>query len=67
MRTKIRGRSGETIGYITESTGRRTISDSGGNTLGWYITHVNQTFDYHGRMIGYGDQLSILLKRDNDY
>lgn len=62
MRTIIKGSRGETLGYITEQYGRRTLSDAVGALLGWYIESQDKTFDRQGRVVGTGDQLTRLLR-----
>jgi hypothetical protein len=62
MRTVIKGNRGETLGYLTEQEHRVIISDATNSTLGYYVKNQDKTFDHAGRFVGYGNQLTRLLK-----
>lgn len=62
MRTIVKGSRGESIGYINEDSGRRTLFDSSGAMLGYYNKNTNKTFDRSGAVVGQGDQLTRLLR-----
>jgi YD repeat-containing protein len=62
MRTIVKDARGATLGYINEDGSRKTLYDTAGAMLGWYNEGQNRTYDRNGVMIGYGDQLTRLLK-----
>ena len=62
MQKTVKGSRGETLGYITEHSDRRTIYDAAGAMLGYYNKNTDKTFDRSGAMVGNGDQLTRLLK-----
>ena len=63
QRDKIKDWTGKIIGFIeTDSvTGNKTVKDFYGRILGRYIKKINQTQDFHGRLVAKGDQSSMLL------
>jgi hypothetical protein len=62
MRTTIKGNRGQTLGYINEEINRRTLFDNAGAMLGWYNENQDKTFDRQGNFVGFGDQLTRLLR-----
>ncbi len=62
MRTIIKGNRGQPLGYINEEGNRRTLFDNAGAMLGWYNANQDKTFDRQNRMVGFGDQLTRLLR-----
>lgn len=58
----IIGPGGKLRGYIREIGDRKELLSSGGTVLGYYDQIKNQTYYPGGQLVGYGDQLSMLLE-----
>lgn len=62
-REKITDFGGRIIGYIEQKpNGDKVLSAFSGVILGYYYKSKNQTQDFSGRIVGYGDVLMTLLK-----
>lgn len=61
-RQPIKRANGSVRGYIVESGDRKTAQSAGGAILGWYLKSQNKTFDTHGKTVGFGEQLSLLME-----
>jgi len=61
MRNTIKGASGQCRGFLWETGDRITIQDRTGNALGFYLKSQDKTFTRSGALVGYGNQLMILL------
>lgn len=57
--TQLRNKKGQLIGFLTE---RNEILAKNGKLLGKYDPRSNKTFDEFGRLVGYGDIRTSLLK-----
>lgn len=56
---------GKIIGYIeTDNIGNKTIRDKYRKILGYYDKRANVTRDFYRRIVGKGDQSSILFLKD---
>jgi YD repeat-containing protein len=63
MNNEIRNAAGKRIGFTKEESEVTAIYDSAGHRLGEFRPKNNQTFDQAGHMIGWGNQLMLLLPR----
>ena len=62
-REKITDFSGRILGYVEHKlNGDKVLSAFSGAILGFYFKSTNQTQDFYGRIVGYGDVLMTLLK-----
>lgn len=59
---QIKGRNGKIIGYIKETSTGETLLSSGGRVLGYYNESTDQTIDAGGKLVGYSNQLMLLLE-----
>lgn len=59
---KIQDYTGKIIGWIEWSGNKKWLSDFNGRRLGYYNKSLDKTFDFHGRQVGLGDCVMILLK-----
>lgn len=52
---------GKVKGYIREIGNRKELLAPGGQVLGYYDEDKDQTYRPGGSLVGYGDQLFLLL------
>jgi len=60
--TPILAPGGKVRGYIMETSTGQTLLAPGGRVLGFYNENTNQTLTPSGALIGYGNQLYLLLE-----
>jgi hypothetical protein len=53
---------GKVRGYIKETANGQTLLAPGGQTLGYYLEDKNMTITPGGNLIGFGNQLMLLLE-----
>lgn len=62
MKQLLKGRAGETLGFIVNvSDNRVELHDRNGKVLGFYNPKLDRTFSQNGAMIGTGNLLTTLL------
>ena len=62
MKTVLKTAGGSVKAYIIEEGDRKSILTPNGEVLGWYLKSQDKTFNRSGTMIGFGEQLQVLLK-----
>ena len=61
---ELRDRKGTVIGKFKETNGKQEIRNKAGNILGWYDPITNQTRDREGHIVGKGNLLTSLIRRE---
>jgi hypothetical protein len=64
IRTTLRGRSNEIIGYMEDKQDEILIRDAKNQRLGRYSKIMNMSYDAHGKMISSNGNTIMTLLRD---
>ena len=58
----ILGSGGKVRGYLKETSTGQTLLAPGGRVLGYYVEEKDMTMTPGGALVGYGNQLMVLLE-----